>query len=193
MTDALYDSCILMASNAVRAHGLARYTETAYRQIAGDLKHWRLPITASPPDKVLFIASITRISGGHTNERGVMEIGIKDVGHKSLETSEPHSFFFHYYQQDSGYIFIYPSQTDIDTLVVSFYEAYDFAIANIVNIVPAYKEALLGYASMLIWFRLENWQRAAESYNKYQSEIALLRQERVNWIPDIGIAPKSLE
>lgn len=197
MSGALYDSCILMAANAVRAHGLGEYGETLFKALPANTSHfvanrYTSMLLGSP----LFIEALSTIpnaSVSYINERGIPEIDIASVGHKTLSTDQPHSFFFHYYQQDTPYVYIYPSKPDADSIVLTFYDGYDKSLDNIVRISSKYREALLNYAAMLVWIRQNNYKRAAECYNAYRMEITQLREETVNWIPGVSIAPKILD
>jgi hypothetical protein len=197
MTDALYDSCVQIASQAMRTHGLAGYKETTFRNLPANTNHFAVKNAAgTAPIPLLFIDALSVCPDvtalGPVEERALPEIQIKDVGRKQLGTDAPHSFFFQYSRQDTPYVFIYPSKADGDSIVFGYFGSFD-AVSNSVYLNPVYREALLNYASMWVWLRLENWTKAAEAYNAYQREINIVRQERVNWVPDVTISPELME
>jgi len=189
--------CIIMGRIAILAHGLASGRNYVYYP-SGELtpvdsgqQFIKLHNVQGPGGSldVMFVDAVIKVSGGEN--RSLLQTTIKDVGHKSLNTDVPLSFYYFFRSGDSTNIYIFPASTQPETLRILVYRC-GFSEVDITEN-PVFEESWLDYALFIAYLRIENYQAAAQAYNSYAQGIAILREEIINTQPDITVIPKIIK
>lgn len=198
--DADLHEFIAMANMAVSCHGLATVSEytSIYTRLIPNQQHLAVE-SGGTLGRAIFVRGVSKIRdsppfpGDFSSELSLLEIGISDIGHKELSTDVEVSYFFQYQNAETTYIFVYPAPTDSIQLFCQWYQCPASTNFSTFLFSDIWYEALINYALMLAWIRIENYVMAAECYNTYQGEISHLRTEFVNRQPEITVSRKILE
>jgi len=181
---------VVMGRVAIQNHGLASsYESNSKTPINANQQYVVLGDGFAGYVDVMFAKSVLLVSDGQ--QRSLLEVGLKDIGHRHLDTDVPLSYFTFFRTKDSTYIYVYPASTEQETLYITLQKC-GFNSTTIIES-PIFEEVWLDYALMLAYIRLENWKAAADAYNSYAQGIAILREEIMNKEPDITVAPKIIK
>lgn len=168
-----------IAASIVCTHGLA-YDETSTVILASGTAMYLLPSLAI---WVYGVESLNR------NEAPWKSYRLKDHGRFGTGQVDAPKFYdfmntFYEFDAESTYLHVYPTPSEVDTILVHYWAWADTVNANIDN---EYYDALLKTTLSLGYLRKSQSDKALLKWNEASSELSLLRNFKLGRIYDIEV------